>query len=67
MPEPTFDLPPGQLIGIARCSEAEPQCVAVVRNDDGDVTLVNQVGGRLHIPAGEVMATAALMLKTTQP
>lgn len=67
MSEPTFDLPKDAiLVGVARCSEASPQCLAVTRNDQGDITLINQVGGRLQIPAGEVMATAALMLKTAE-
>ena len=61
-------LPGGvQLLGTARCSEAEPQCCSVGRTEAGDVMLANHQGERFTIPAGEVMATAALMLKTTQP
>lgn len=63
-----LDLPADAvLLGIARCSEAEPQCTAVARRHNGDLILANLVGGRFLIPAGEVMATAALMLKTSEP
>lgn len=63
----TPDLPAdATLLGVAKCSEAEPQCTYVTRRTNGDVILMNQVGGRLVIPAGEVMATAALMLKTSE-
>jgi hypothetical protein len=58
--------PKATLLGIARCSEAEPQCTAVQRRPNGDIILANHVGAQLLIPAGEVMATAALMLKTTE-
>jgi hypothetical protein len=54
------------LLGIARCSEASPQCTAVARRPNGDIVLANHDGATLVIPAGEVMATAALMLKTTE-
>jgi hypothetical protein len=54
------------LIGIAACSEASPQCTAVARKPNGDLVLANHVGAQFLIPAGEVMATAALMLKTTE-
>jgi hypothetical protein len=60
-------LPPDAMIlGIARCSEQTPQCTAVARRPNGDIILANHVGAQLVIPASEVMATAALMLKTTE-
>jgi hypothetical protein len=59
--------PNATLLGVARCSEASPQCTAVQRRDNGDLVLANQVGAQFKIPAAEVLATAALMLKTTQP
>jgi hypothetical protein len=68
MNEPKYELPDGAtLLGVAKCSEAEPQCQAVARMPNGDVVLANHVGWQYKIPAGEVMATAALMLKTTEP
>ena len=54
------------LVGIARCSEASPQCTAVQRRPNGDLVLANHVGAQFVIPADEVMGTAALMLKTTE-
>ena len=42
------------ILGIARCSEAEPQCTAVARRENGDIILANHVGAQLLIPAAEV-------------
>ena len=37
------DLPAGAMIvGMARCSEASPQCTAVARMPNGDIILANQ-------------------------
>jgi hypothetical protein len=48
-------LPGGvQLLGTARCSEAEPQCCSVGRTEAGDLVLANHRGERFTIPAGEV-------------
>jgi hypothetical protein len=71
MTEPTWAQmleldPDATLLGIARCSEASPQCTAVQRRPNGDIILANHVGAQLLIPAGEVTATATLMLKTTE-
>ena len=57
--------PDATLLGIARCSEQEPQCTAVQRRPNGDIILANQAGDQFTIPAGEVMPVGALMLKTT--
>ena len=65
MSKPKFELDSdATLVGIARC--ANNSCTAVQRRPNGDIILANHVGARLVIPAGEVMATAALMLKTTE-
>jgi len=42
------------ILGIARCSEAEPQCTAVARRENGDIILANHVGAQFLIPAVEV-------------
>jgi hypothetical protein len=55
--------PRATLLGIARCSEASPQCTAVQRRDNGDLVLANHVGAQFVIPASEVAETAALMAK----
>jgi hypothetical protein len=41
-------------LGVARCSEAEPQCTWVGRTDAGDLVLDDADGNRFVIPAGEV-------------
>lgn len=62
MTEPRYDLPPdAELVGVARCSEAEPQCVAVARKPNGDLVLANHVGAQLLIPAAEVLQVLTLM------
>lgn len=48
-------LPPNtQLLGTAKCVEAEPQCVSVGVTDDGDLVLANHLGQQFTIPAGEI-------------
>jgi hypothetical protein len=58
--------PTATLLGVAQCSSGSNSCTAVQRRDNGDLVLANHVGLQFVVPAAEVMATAALMLKTTE-
>ena len=58
------DLPPDALIvGIAKCSEAEPQCTAVAYRANGDLILANHEGVQLTIPAGEIVEVFTLAMR----
>jgi len=55
MNDPRLWLPlDARLLGVARCSEAEPWCTAVGHNDAGDLLLADTDGNSFTIPAGEV-------------
>jgi len=48
-------------VGTARCSEAEPQCTDVWRNDNGDIVLSNHHGQSITIPLAEWDQVQALI------
>jgi hypothetical protein len=61
-------LPGGvQLLGTARCSEAEPQCCSVGRTEAGDLVLANHAGQAFTVPAGEVLEVLTLALRGLAP
>jgi hypothetical protein len=55
------------VLGIARCSEASPQCTAVAKQPNGDLVLANQVGAQFVIPAGEALEVLTLALRGLAP
>jgi hypothetical protein len=59
--------PKATLLGVARCSEAEPQCTYVSKRPNGDLVLGNHVGAQFVIPAGEALEVLTLALRGLAP
>jgi hypothetical protein len=65
MDNPRQLLGDARLLGVARCSEAEPQCTAVGRTPAGDLVLADGDGNRFTVPAAEVAEVLRLAQGST--